>query len=394
MIMKKLSMGTLALTSALLFCVGCEQSTNEKCALPSSETAYTFRDGDLEVSEYLFSYLNESREYTFASGVVTPELYTQIGSMVSDREELRSSDVVFYISEGIDQVINRNEVKAFLTYTITEGRYHIQFFELKKGQYDKDHGVDIRTTRIGTQLVNFLREKIQREYGKKMLVVQLNNNAMDVSSLDQKALDEYPNKWRQIYGQKPAYKTNGPIDGCPQPCGGSIGKECVQYDPLDPQAMYCPKEESSCLQSHIGDDLYAANLSSPATTELDATFDTPLHYEFRDSIFAQYSKGLSYIDDYYYASDVLDTISIPLSISLDTFQTLILLNNILNKIGDPATYGNDIAINASAANQILALIDAFLDLSTDEAYQTKLSDVKADILSWKGLTVNQIIATL
>ena len=388
------TLGILALTSALLFCVGCEQSTNESCTLPSNETAYTFRNGSVQISEYLHSYNNKSGEHTFASGVVAPKLFKQIGTMISDLEELKSSDVVFFISDGIDHVINRNEVKAFLTYTIKEGRYHIQFFELKNGQFEKNLDIDIHTIRIGTQLVNFLRENIQAECGRQMLVVQLNNNAMNVSSLDKKAWDEYPNKWRQIVREKQAYKTNGPVDGCPQPCGGSIGNECVQYDPLDPEAMYCPKEESSCVQIHIGDDLYAANLESPSVTELDATFDTPLHYEFRDSIFVHYSKGLSYIDDYYYVSDVLDTVSIPLKVSLDTYQALILMNNIVNKIGDPATYGNDIAIDDSSSTELQALIDDFLGLSSDIAYQTKLCNLKSDIIFWKGLTINEIIATL
>lgn len=185
----------------------------------------------------------------------------------------------------------------------------------------------------------------------------------------------------EIYSYKDEYI------GCQSPCTYKSGR-C--YQDQQTQNFVCRTVEDVfdgiCSKKDFHSTLVAENYSTEASY-----FNFSLSYDFRDNFLNNYTAGQEYIEMYYELSEiVLQHVSLALIIK--TANILGDCNIIMEKLLNPATYSNDIAITITQKNQLLDLINDYKLLSNDIDYQTKLTRIENDLNTFAGMTVSNLIS--
>ncbi len=135
-----------------------------------------------------------------------------------------------------------------------------------------------------------------------------------------------------------------------------------------------------------------ATAQAIGTDTLNTAFDYNLLYQFRDTTLSYTDFGLKLTAYYYRLSKNLDTISVPLSLKIQSAYTLYNFRSAMVKLLNPGSYGSSIFIDSTLKTQLIDLLNAYKALSTDTTYLAILNDIIDDINYYQGMTVNQFIS--
>jgi|GEM_PF-6117817 len=141
----------------------------------------------------------------------------------------------------------------------------------------------------------------------------------------------------------------------------------------------CQVENYSTTSVSIG--LLSAN-------DAQTYFDTSLAYKLRDSLLGNSNFGRKYVNYYYALSGIL-TVGDYSNMCAEMVNIMPSINTAVTKVLNPNTYGNSVLIDNTFANNLTTVINDMENLHGDGNYKAILENVKLDIQTIKGMTVNQ-----
>lgn len=378
------------------------QSNAENCLLPSFKEELKLYDsqGALILNSGFTTHSEEESEALYSIATIARKDYDRILESLGLELDANKSSALFLIIKKDGQNLNLNSLHSLLFYTFMDSSFHAQAFQLNEGKFNKDERIDFKTTKIRSNIANFLRDEAQANINEgtyriiEIFAEDINNNKPSKDVIDQ-----FPTTWLSLkLSQVKNRKTNdiiggGSLDRCPLPCGGPVGTICNEWND-EPGAMYCEDEEGTiCSSTKVKNALDDSNFTI-SNDSIELAFDDSKHYAFRDNFLMNYSSGRAYIQNYYYVGGILQAVSIPTHTLVNTLYTLITINRIIDMLQNPNIYGAKIPISSSDASQICKLIDEYLLLSSDRQYQSILMGIKADVNAFKGKSVNTILAQI
>ncbi len=298
-------------------------------------------------------------------------------------EELNPYVVVFYFNDFLSQDNDSSAgcIVGFSTYTYVDNKVTHRLYIKDNSNYKESVKDFAEVDAIYTnQLLYFLENSFSiPTFSKKSFISVKNVDIMkDVPTTKRNLLF-----LKQQYNY---YKSFMKTTKAPEPCGpGCSGMRgiCV----ATPTGYICkfPFEEICPTEGEI------TRLKND-TTVLDTlykAYDTTLLHNFRDNFLSNYSVGQKYINYYYSLAEFLVD-NIPLSLSIETAEATFKVNNCIEKLMNPTTYGNSIVIDETFANELITLFNKYKSMDSDLDYKMALDDLIYDVTRFKGLSVNEI----
>jgi len=171
---------------------------------------------------------------------------------------------------------------------------------------------------------------------------------------------------------------------CPMPCPGdgdlcieTNNYRCYDYD-WDPCAAMDQQQALLNEGAMSSDSIYQA-------------YDSTTLYSFKDSVLHPNTFGQKYIDYYYELSTKLREKAIPLSLIISTARTSIKCRGIFQLLSDSADYPDSVFLSTEQRDELLDLIDNYKTLFSDSLTLGKLNDIKCDINTYTGYTVQNFL---
>ncbi len=176
--------------------------------------------------------------------------------------------------------------------------------------------------------------------------------------------------------------------------------ECNSYDNCrhNPPGIYMPciklttgryvcSATIPCSGSEIYTALQNANRLERSFVNLD------LMYRFRDEFLYQYNKGEDYIDYYYLLSSEYQG-NISFALAIQTALVLRNFNGTLDILIDPENHLSEVPFTENVTNSLLSLLDAYSNITESADGQQALANIRADVLTFRGKTVEEILEEL
>lgn len=177
---------------------------------------------------------------------------------------------------------------------------------------------------------------------------------------------------------------------CPPDCQGGNNGCASQNRQLSCAGPTPPNPEDEPICSESASSSYAVSNSILTQVQADQLFNKPLHYDLRDDLLSTSNFGRKYIN-YYYSVSIYLSISDYSTYIYDIISLLDDINSACTKILNPATYGNDILITETFADELVELFNNLKSTTTNSDLTSIMNDIISDVEEIEGLTVNQVL---
>ena len=303
--------------------------------------------------------------------------------------------VEIILSADLKSAITMDNVYAILITQIVDGQLLIKYYKNHQGILKHQEGFDIISSKYYTGFANLVRDECYLSGRTENLGIlsftslELRNQVFTGTRSNYEIKKR---KLKRLIQEMSVSKADLPGgDLCPYPC---------YRDPHYPDCQqtvdgyyYCDAEDKACEMTAQRSALMSTNNEIDDGTIAQA-YDINLHTNFRDNFLSQSATGTLYANMYQDFSDHLKSVVVPPVIQVKTMWFLFDANTKINMLQDPVNYGNDILIDAAFENQLNDLLADYENLSSDPDYLQLISQVKQDVLLYKGKTVHQILTNL
>lgn len=365
--------------------------SEDTCLLPAkTENIFlglSSRNQSLEVTTYTRN--EEDDLYSVMS--MHHDSISKLFNVVSNKALDKPALAIFLLMKNAEIAIGMDNLDQIVLYTYQGKQYEVEAFTLSENTLSLNKRIRFLTNKVRSNTANFLKDELKlKSPSKKLRILQIIASDIAEFPINADKVDQFDTYWMKLKLQAFG-KASGPIDDkyCPQPCGGPIGVECIQYNDNDPRDMYCPDDEKTVIcPRNLVRDSTEIKLSNYYR---ESIFSDSLHYGFRDHFLTKYQLGINYIANYYYVGQELKNQQIPSGTLLKTQEGIDMINNCITIL---TTKPNSIVISDSAAEYLIDLVSLYEPLSHDSIYQQIMKDLKDDISRFKGQTSSLIISQL
>jgi len=118
-----------------------------------------------------------------------------------------------------------------------------------------------------------------------------------------------------------------------------------------------------------------------------------LQYDFRDDFMVNSEIGQMYINYYYTLSSYIDG-NLSVSLALTTARRLAEFNNVMLVLLDENAFSNTIVIDTTLKNKLIALIEDYRELSTDQEFNDILDVILSDLNNFSGKTRAEFLSMI
>lgn len=366
--------------------------SESNCLLPSRTESITLKLNKFNSSFETTTYRRNESDDPYSCATLPRQDLDLISESFDLKDSNRPTVAIFLIVKDSIRTVTKNSILKIVHYQFHKGQYLVQAYSHMNASVIPEQRVDFKTLKILSNTAYFLKEESRSaDSDAPLRVVQILADDLSQLHINRNKEDEFQQHWLKLNASNYA-KTSGPIFNntyCPQPCGGPIGTECIQYNENDPRDMYCPSEEKHivCFRNTIRDEVS----STINAMLLEGIYSDSLHYGFRDNFLSKYSSGIDYIVDYYTFSSILSDTIVPQELVLKTHDALKILNSCIWRINQNAS---DTILTESEAAEFTALIQHYRPLSNKAKYQSILDKVQYDITQFKGLRRETLLSKL
>lgn len=379
------------------YCSQVDQSPIEiskDCATPSTPTLVEIDLGIFasETKVHFSKHVSETSESSYSFSQFDHKKLQQFSDLVASTNQ---NDIyhTFILAKNVnDEKLANSHILGLGLVYYADGEYISYFYEETDGNLTERSELKFRSSKIRSGIYHLLLKQLT---GDKPQVAQ-GVYHLSSSSVNQITLN---GTTEEYYSAKNSVKANakqalGPEpDYCEPPCNTSGWYDCIvpgdgsywceNEGPIEP--AICPEEENR-------EQLYAS--SELTASQIDGAYDSDLHHEFRDEFMSEYETGRKYTYWFYRVGFLLDGTEVPLSTLLKSISVLMDINEAIEKLMNPGVNGSEVVIDSDFADDLIDLINDYLDLLDDDEYQDILNSLIDDIESYEGLTVDQILAII
>jgi hypothetical protein len=382
------------LGTAIVINTSCYKKTKEQecksCSAKASETYSNIILGE-RINEYK-NYLDKETRTNFLS--TNEEDKANFRKIVNYfnipfdcTREIIGLSIFVNIKPLSNSTIKQTNVKGSLIYYINGEDLYAETYILKGDKIVKNEFLSDKTSFISPNDIQDVGRSLMADESDKSFFTLINFGKLPVYK-------HYPSQFQEKISSlniAPLNKLSGITPG-----GGGAGDE--HYCDItcnSKSAGYCVAREGQtggeswyCLSGR-GCTKYASDKVFPSNPNINTETQNVTLRAFRDNYLSKTTKGMKYINNYYYISDrFLDYVDVNFSIL--AMSTLVddifpLINTLQNQ---PSS--NSVLYNTTRANKITALLNNIKSKLTNTGDKTIIDGIIADVNYYKNKPVSQV----
>lgn len=303
-----------------------------------------------------------------------------------------------------NDTLKLRDIVSFATYNRGNEGLRFSLFVLNRGtnQYQPVESLSTTTPYISTKPLSIIASKIlpylssqigtvcilcSNASNQSMKVDQIKGNSL-LAAAHLKASTLYKQNKNMV--ERVQYIDPSTRKKCGPQCEANNGNDCSWQG--QNEGYICVNSLNLC--KFFGMMTSVVESEQVGGDTVSVAFDSTLLRAYRDSSLRETDWGGKMITYYYYLWTVLDTVSVPLSLKVQTARVLYRYNTqvIATIMGNPASTNQ--LMSSTLKSQILALITQYKNLSSDTMYQGILDDLEDDVNTYYSYSVASFLSTI
>lgn len=392
-------LGIFGLILVVFLLTECSKETKQATCSPNLKRDFPIKlvvsNQSIDTKIALFNENNVKKvNYQIGDAVLDNESFHLLSSEISSIMDLKLSPftIVIYCDKYLDDSrIEYESIGGLSIYSYQDGVIrHNLFKKDDSGLMIEDKAYDMQVRGI---ITNMLKEILDREIypdkkdNKSYVIISL-KDIPDIKLRNTR--DDYLIKRKLSTIFQSMLKEAPPT---PENCGGFC--EIVQ-DEICEKKFALPEPTYECEEAPCGTNGTFNILDdeeSMSTDSLNICLNYGLQYDFRDDFMVNSEIGQMYINYYYTLSSYIDG-NLSVSLALTTARRLAEFNNVMLVLLDENAFSNTIVIDTTLKNKLIALIEDYRELSTDQEFNDILDVILSDLNNFSGKTRAEFLSMI